>query len=245
MKKHSLPFILFLLIILFFTSSLLNAQDTTAAAKPLDGVERCWGMNFMWKKDFTIGKQKIDSYSTYNGESTQNNNWVTGLGLDWYISRKTSLNLIGSIGTDNESASNEGFSSDLNATELGLKLGFHYYPRGMDKSVYWSVGPWFSFISYSEEQTNTPTEGTKDMYKYTTSELGLGINASAYLKPWNDLNLEFYAGYNLGFFIIPASTIKTTIGDQTTTTKGPDITQFHDCGGMLGARLFFDSKVNY
>jgi hypothetical protein len=82
MKKHSLLFILFLLIILFFTSFLLNAQDTSAAAKPLDGVGRCWAMNFMWEKDFTIGKQKIDSYSIYNGESTQSNNWVTGLGLD-------------------------------------------------------------------------------------------------------------------------------------------------------------------
>ena len=115
----------------------------------------------------------------------------------------------------------------------------------MDNSVYWSVGTWFSIIYYDEEQTNTPTEGTKEMYKYSTSELGLRVNASAYVQPWDELHLEFYAGYNLGFFITPASTIKTTIGDQTTTTKGPDIPHFHDCGGVLGTRLFFDSQINY
>ena len=245
MKKHLLSFTLVILIILFFTSSLLEAQDTTAAAKPLDGVDRCWGMNFMWKKDFTLGKQKIDSYPIYNGESSQTNNWVTGFGLDWYLSNRVSLNLIGSIGTDNESSSNEGSSNDFNSTELGLKLGFNYYPMGMTKSVYWSAGPWVSYIYYNEDQKYKyidVEETQNSRYQYTTSKLGFGVNASAYVKPWDALNWEFYAGYNLGVFIVPASTIKSTIGDQTTTTKGPDIIQFHDCGGMVGTRFFFDAK---
>ena len=242
MKRQLIPFVLFVFIFLLISSSFIHAQDTTAAAKPLDGFDRCWGMNFMWKKDFTVGKQKIGSYSIYNGESSQTKSWVSGIGADWYLSNNASLSLIGSVGIDNENSSNEGSSSDLNSTELGLKIGFNYYPMGMSKSVYYSVGPWASVIHYGETQTNKPIEGTEDKYEYSTSKFAFGVNASAYVRPWDKLNWEFFAGYNLGVSITPASTIKTTFDGQTTKYKGPDIIQFNDCGGMVGTRLYFDAK---
>ena len=245
MKKQLIPFVLFVFIFLLISSSFIHAQDTTAAAKPLDGFDRCWGMNFMWKKDFTLGKQKIGSYSIYNGESSQTKNWVSGFGLDLYLSSSASLSFIGSVGLDNQNSSNEGSTSDLNSTELGLMTRFNYCPMGMSKSVYYSVGPWFSVIYYNETQTNKQTdgtEGTEDKYEYSTSMFAFGVNATAYLRPWNGLNLEFYVGSNLGVTIAPASTVKTTIDGQTTKYKGPDIIQFSDCGGMVGTRFYFDAK---
>ena len=245
MKRQLIPFVLFVFIFLLISSSFIRAQDTTAAAKPLDGFDRCWGMNFMWKKDFTVGKQKIGSYSIYNGESSQTKSWVSGIGMDLYLSSSASLSFIASVGLDNQNSSNEGYTSDLNSTELGLKTRFNYYPMGMSKSVYYSVGPWVSVIHYGETQTNKQTdgtEGTEDKYEYSTSIFAFGVNASAYVRPWDKLNWEFFAGYNLGVSITPASTITTTIDGQSTKYKGPDIIQFNDCGGMVGTRLYFDAK---
>ena len=111
----------------------------------------------------------------------------------------------------------------------------------MKNPVYFSIGPWASFISYSETQTNTQSSGTDSRYEYSASRIGVGINASAYLKPWRDLNWEFYAGYNLGAFFTPESTTTQTFNGQTTESNGPSSFHFQDCGGMVGTRFFFDS----
>src|SRR4030067_1536738 len=186
------------LLILFLASSFLHAQNEPAAVKPINGDERCWGMNFMWQKDVTAGKQFIDRLN-YN-LSTPEDEKVTGFGLDWYLGPKSSINLLGSLGIGSDKTENTSGKVEFSETEIGIKAGWNYYPLGMDKPVYWSIGPWVSFISYSNETTNTPTSGTESKDEYSASRLGFGANASAYLKPW-DLNWEFYAGYNLGVFI--------------------------------------------
>jgi hypothetical protein len=227
----------FLFISFFLVSPLLIAQDQTAAAKPVNGDERCWGMNFMWQKDFTVGKQIVDRFN-YN-QTTPDDEKVTGFGLDWYLGPKSSVNLIGSIGLSSDETENTGGKTEFSATELGIKAGWNYYPYGMGKSVYFSMGPWVSYVSYSDETTNTPETGDPSSNSFSASRLGFGVNASAYLKPWDDLNFEFMAGYNLGAFITPESTTEVTVSGQTTEAKGPSSFHFQDCGGMAGIRFSF------
>jgi len=228
----------FSLIILFAVSNSVNAQDETAAVKPLNGDERCWGMNFMWQRDFTVGKQSIGMLN-YN-PSTPDDEKVTGFGLDWYLGPKSSINLLGSFGIGSDKTENASGKNEISETEIGVKASWNYYPLGMDKPVYWSVGPWVSFISYSYEDKNTPTSGTESKNEFSASRIGFGANASAYVKPWDNLNWEFYAGYNLGAFVTPESTTTTTTGGET---KGPSSFRFEDCGGMVGTRFYFDTSI--
>ncbi len=229
------------LIIFLFISNSINAQDQTAAAKPVNGDERCWGMNFMWQRDFTVGKQVIDRFN-YN-PSTPEDEKVTGFGLDWYLGPKSSVGLLGSVGISSDKTETTSGKSELSATEIGVKASWNYYPMEMNKPVYWSIGPWISYVSFSDESTFTPTTGDETKNEFSASRIGFGVNASAYLKPWDDLNWEFYAGYNLGAFITPESTTTTTPGGET---KGPSSFHFQDCGGMVGTRFFFNSsKMNY
>ena len=75
--------------------------------------------------------------------------------------------------------------------------------------------------------------------EYSASRLGFGINASAYVRPWNDIPWEFYAGYNVGAFITPESTITQTSEGTTVETKGPSSFHLQDCGGFVGTRFKF------
>ncbi|HSP86917.1 MAG TPA: hypothetical protein VLN45_02195, partial [Ignavibacteriaceae bacterium] len=202
----------FLFISFFLASPLIIAQEQIAAAKPENGDERCWGMNFMWQKDFTVGKQVIDRFN-YNPNTTEDES-VTGFGLDWYLNPKSSVNLIGSVGISSDETENTGGKTEFSATEFGIKAGWNFYPYKMDKPVYFSLGPWVSFVSYSDETTFTPETGDPSSNEYSASRLGFGVNATAYLKPWEDLNFEFLAGYNLGAFITPESTNTVTAAGQ-------------------------------
>jgi len=78
--------------------------------------------------------------------------------------------------------------------------------------------------------------------EYSASRLGFGINASAYVRPWNDIPWEFYAGYNVGAFITPESTITQTSEGTTVETKGPSSFHLQDCGGFVGTRFKFYLK---
>jgi hypothetical protein len=234
--------------LLFLFSSLLLipsafAQNETAAARPPNEFNRCWGLNFMWQKDFTVGKQIIDRLN-YD-LSTQDDEKVTGFGVDWYLSPKASISLLGSVGIGNDKAENTSGTQEFSATEIGIKASYNYYLYSMNKPVYASLAPWVSYISYSETQTNTPATGTETKDEYSASKLGIGINASAYVRPWENLNWEFYAGYNLGVFITPESTTTQTFNGQTTETSGPSSFHFQDCGGYLGTRFYFESQAQY
>jgi hypothetical protein len=194
----------------------------------------------MWGKDFTVSKPTIDRLN-YD-LSTPEDEYVTGFGLDWYINPKSSLSLLGSVGIGSDKTENTSGTQEFSGTELGAKLSYNWYPSGMKNPVYYSLGPWASFISYSETQTYTPSTGTESKDEYSASKIGFGINATGYVKPWDDLNWEFFAGYNLGVFSTPESTIKQTINGQTTETKGPSSFHFQDCGGYVGTRLYFNSQ---
>ncbi len=236
MQKLFLPIFSFFLLISFFVSPFLKAQNEDAAAKPLPG-DRCWGLNFMWQKDFNLGKQEVGTLN-YD-QTTPKDEKLTGFGVDWYLTPKSSLYLLGSVGISSDKTENTSGKNEYTSTELGAKVGWNFYPIGTNKSVYYSVGPWVNFVSYSDKTTITPTTGTESSNKLSTSKFGLGGNVSAYLKPWENLNWEFYAGYNLGVFISPESTITTTSGGQSTEIKGPSSFRFQDCGGMVGTRLYF------
>lgn len=237
MQKFFLRFLSLPLLILFLLTSSATAQDTTATTLLPQGDDYCWGLNFMWGRDFTVGKQKIDEFN-YD-LSTPESEYITGFGVDWYLNKKSSLYLLGSVGIGSDKTENTGGTQDYSSSEFGAKLGYNYYPQGMDKSVYYSLGGWGSYVSYSETQTNTPTTGTETKDEYSASRFGLGINVSAYLKPWDDMLWEFYAGYNLGAFITPESTITQTNEGNTIETKGPSSFHFQDCGGFVGTRFRF------
>ncbi len=241
MSKLSFHSFLFSFILLLLITNPVSAQNEPAAVKPLDGDERCWGMNFMWQKDFTAGKQLIDLFNTDLADPEDER--VTGFGLDWYVGPKSSISIIGSLGIGSDEQENTtGDKIEFSETEIGIKAGWNYYPLGTKIPVYWSVGPWISYVSYGNETTSTPTIGNATTTEFSASRLGFGANVSAYLKPWDDLNWEFYAGYNLGAFITPESTTTTPAGE----TKGPSSFHFQDCGGMVGTRFFFNSvKVQY
>lgn len=228
--------LLFSFLILFFLSPTSSAQNTAAALSP-DGEEYCWGLNFMWGKDFTVGKQKIDvlNYDLSDPEDE----YITGFGIDYYLNRVSSLYLLGSLGLSSDKTENTGGTQEYSATELGVKLGYNYYPMGREKQVYYSIGPWVSFVSFGETQTDTPEIGTENKYEYSASNLGFGVNASAYVRHWKDLPWEFYAGYNLGAFITPESTITQTTNGTSTETKGPSSFHLQDCGGFVGTRFQF------
>lgn len=237
MQKFYLHFLFVPFLILFFLTTTISAQDTEAAALSPDGDEYCWGLNFMWGRDFTTSKQKIDeiNYDLSTPESEK----VTGFGIDYYLSKVSSLYLLGSIGLGSDKTENTGGTQEYSSTEIGAKLGYNYYPLGMQRQVYYSLGGWASFVSYSESQTNTPTTGTATKDEYSASRIGVGINASAYVRPWDDIPWEFYAGYNLGAFITPESTITQTSEGTTVETKGPSSFHFQDCGGFVGTRFKF------
>jgi hypothetical protein len=235
MQKFFLRFISLPLLILFLLTSITTAQDAPTLLTGTD--DYCWGLNFMWGKDFTVGKQKIDEFN-YD-LSTPESEYITGFGVDYYLNKKSSLYLLGSVGIGSDKTENTGGTQDYSSTEIGAKLGYNYYPLGMDRQVYYSLGGWGSFVSYSESQTNTPTTGTETMDEYSASRLGFGINASAYVRPWKDLQWEFYAGYNLGAFITPESTVTETYEGTSVETKGPSSFHFQDCGGFVGTRFRF------
>jgi hypothetical protein len=237
MQKFFLYFLSFSFLILFFLTATISAQDTEAAALSPDGDEYCWGLNFMWGKDFTVGKQKIDEFN-YD-LSTPESEHITGFGVDYYPNIRSSFYFLGSLGIGSDKTENTGGTQDYSSTEIGAKLGYNYYPLGMERQVYYSIGPWASFVSYSESQTNTPTTGTETKDEYSASRLGFGINASAYVRPWKDLQWEFYAGYNLGAFITPESTITQTSEGTSIESKGPSSFHFQDCGGFVGTRFKF------
>ena len=235
MKK----FFKFTLFVFSFVPFLqLSAQDLNAAE-----IERCWGLNFMWQRDFTVGKQTIDKFN-YD-QSTPEDESVTGFGLDWYINPKSSLSLLGSIGIGSDKTENSLGSQEFSGTEIGAKLSYNYYPYGMKNPVYFSLGPWTSYISYSETQTNTPLIGTETKDEYSASRFGVGVNVTGYIKPWKDLDWEFSAGYNLGAFWTPENKYTQTFDGQTTETKGPSSFHFQDCGGFVGTRLFFTSQNSF
>ncbi|MDO8549589.1 MAG: hypothetical protein Q7S39_05475 [Ignavibacteria bacterium] len=102
-----------------------------------------------------MGKQSIGMLN-YN-PLTPDDEKVTGFGLDWYLGPKSSINLLGSVGIGSDKTENTSGKNEFSETEIGVKASWNYYPLGMDKPVYWSVGPWVSFISYSYEDKNTPT----------------------------------------------------------------------------------------
>lgn len=237
MQKSFLHFLFLALLTILFTASTLTAQNIDAAALSPDDDEYCWGLNFMQGRDFTVDKQKIDELN-YD-LSTPESEYITGFGLDYYLNKKSSLYLLGSVGIGSDKTENTGGTQDYSSTEIGAKLGYNYYPLGMERQVYYSLGGWESFVSYSESQTNTPTSGTETKDEYSASRIGVGINASAYVRPWKDLQWEFYAGYNLGAFITPESTITQTSEGTTIESKGPSSFHFQDCGGFVGTRFKF------
>ena len=237
MQKLFLHFFFLPLLIILFAASTLMAQSTDAAALSPDDDEYCWGLNFMWGKDFTVGKQKIDELD-YD-LSTPESEYITGFGLDYYLNKRSSLYLLGSVGIGSDKSENTGGKQEYSSNELGVKVGYNYYPLGMDRQVYYSLGGWASYVSYSESQTNTPTSGTETKDEYSASRIGIGVNASAYVRPWKDLAWEFYAGYNLGAFITPESTITQTSGGTSNEIKGPSSFHFQDCGGFVGTRFKF------
>ncbi|HMN25843.1 MAG TPA: hypothetical protein PKE38_15170 [Ignavibacteriaceae bacterium] len=146
---------------------------------------------------------------------------------------------MGSLGIGSDKAENTSGKQEYNSTEIGVKLGYNYYPLGLEKQVYYSLGPWASFVSYSESQTDIPTSGTETKSEFSASRIGVGINATAYVRPWKDLYWDFYAGYNLGAFITPESTNTQTSGGLTVESKGPSSFHFQDCGGFVGTRFRF------
>ena len=235
MQKFFLRFLSLPLLILFLLTSTTTAQDAPTLLTETN--DYCWGLNFMWGKDFTVGKQKIDEFN-YD-LSTPESEYITGFGVDVYPNNRSSIYLLGSLGIGSDKTENTGGTQDYSSTEFGAKLGYNFYPQGMERQVYYSIGPWVSFVSYSESQTNTPTTGTETKDEYSASRLGLGINASAYVRPWKDLLWEFYAGYNLGAFITPESTITQTYEGTSIETKGPSSFHFQDCGGFVGTRFKF------
>ncbi|HMN25842.1 MAG TPA: hypothetical protein PKE38_15165 [Ignavibacteriaceae bacterium] len=91
MQKIYLQFPFLLFLILFSFTSITTAQDTKAAALSPDGADYCWGLNFMWGRDFTVSKQKIDelNYDLSTPESEK----ITGFGVDYYLNNVSSLYL--------------------------------------------------------------------------------------------------------------------------------------------------------
>jgi len=242
-------YIFFSLTIFSLSAVLIKADDKSSAAKTGDEVPevntpveivRCWGMSFAIGKDFTYKKQVIDKIYFFDGEEERRLT-SSGFGIDWYPSKKISLALIGSVGIGNDKQEDTTFTDEDNETELGAKLSLNWYPHGMTELVYFSIGPWISFISYSRTITVT-SNGFESKQELTASRFGFGVNASAYVHPWKDLNLEFFAGYNLGAFITPEGTNKITLNGSTTENNGPSSFHFNDCGGTLGIRYFFDSN---
>ncbi len=138
MQRFYLHFLFLPLLILFFLTTTISAQDTKAAALSPDGDEYCWGLNFMWGRDFTTSKQKIDelNYDLSTPESEK----ITGFGIDYYLNKKSSLYLLGSLGLGSDKAENTGGTQEYSSTEIGAKLGYNYFPLGMQKQVYYSLG---------------------------------------------------------------------------------------------------------
>ena len=237
MQKSFLHFLFLSLLAFLLSASSVTAQNTHAAALSPDDDQYCWGLNFMWGRDFTVGKQKIDELN-YD-LSTPESEYITGFGLDYYLNNRSSLYLLGSVGIGSDKSENTGGTQESSSSEFGAKLGYNYYPMGMNKRVYYSLGGWASYVSYSETQTSTPTAGTETKDEYSASRLGVGINASAYVRPWEDLQWEFYAGYNFGAFITPESTITQTSNGTSTEIKGPSSFHLQDCGGFVGTRFRF------
>lgn len=233
MKNLYLKSLSLTLGILILFSSTLNAQDETAAAQPVNGDDPCWGLMFQWQRSFTLGKQLIDRIN-YNLTDDEK---VTGFGGYFYPGPRSGIGIIGSVGISNDESENTSGKDEYSATEIGIKLSYDIYPGGRDKRLFWSFGPWFSYVSFNDENTFTPTTGDGTKSEFSTSRLGFGANVSAYVQFWEALALYFYAGYNLGAFITPSGTLKNTSGGQTIETEGPSSFHFQDCGGFVGVKF--------
>jgi hypothetical protein len=226
MKKYI--HFLFIFSLLIIISAAGFSQDYTG--KPCG-----WGYVFSVKKDFTIGKLNIGNY--YAQDNSEQPTY--GISVEKFLNSKWSI--LGGLDVGIDGSTQEGTqgTDKTSQTELGFKVGVNNYFHGMNNIINPYAGLWANYISYSSSTTSEPKGGTSTENKYSSSTLGFGLTGGAYVKPWKDVGLSFGAGYNLGYFNTPASTITTTQNGQSTETKGPSRYRFSDCGAELMVRWDF------
>ena len=220
-------------LFLFSFSSL--PQDEKAAASTPEYDPCDWAYMFSWKPNFDIGKFYVGSVYNRINEKLP----VVGIGLEKYLSDKTSLSGGLSVGIDNSSQEITGGTEDIDATELGVKLSYNYYFQGRKNIISPYGGAWGSYTMLSETSTFKPVTGTESKNEYSTSSIGFGITGGVQIRPWLDEDFSLGFLYNFGLTTSPEGTIKTTSGGQTTETKGPSRFMLGDCGGQIFLKAGF------
>lgn len=216
-----------------------DKENTSAAELQPQMEDPCdWAVLFSWKPNFDVGKYYISSIPGRTGEGTPDKISVTGIGAEKYLSSTASIYGGLSIGIGGSSQENETTNYDLSSTEFGLKVGYNWYPKGVDARISPFFGPWLSASFYSESETFT-SNGFENKDEFSASAFGIGVSGGAYVQFWDDIDLDFGAKYNLGLMLNPSSTVTQTSNGQSVESDGPSSWSLGDCGGQVMLRYSF------
>jgi hypothetical protein len=93
------------------------------------------------------------------------------------------------------------------------------------------------YNTFSDEQTFTPNTGEASTTEFSGSNIRTGIRAEVGFRPSENVDIEFFAGSNLGLEINPGYTVTPSAGEEQ---EGPSSTYIADCGGDVGIRWYFN-----
>ncbi len=199
-----------------------------------------WGIIFSVKKNFTLGKYEVSPLPQYSTLATTMPTMASGIAFEKTYDRHSFTLGVDLSLDDSKQDFTGGGSQEVTSSEYALRFAYNNYFRGIETSTkiapFWAM--WASFANYSNTVTDRTIPGSETKDEFSGSVIGFGLAFGFWWYIIESNKVSLGAQYNLGGMYYPQSTYTSTGPSGSTTTNGPSIFHFGDCG----ARLMFKAS---